>query len=85
MTNDAKWTWLCGACQKSYRRLKTIKAFSCPRCHRDCRLINWQTAIPSPKHKRRWRAFARHHLRETSTKEYYAAILDAKFRPHRAA
>jgi DNA-directed RNA polymerase subunit RPC12/RpoP len=85
MTNNAKHTWVCGTCKKSFRRTKSIKSLRCPHCKRACRLVNWQTPIPSPKRKRQWRTFSDRHLQMPSTKEYYAAILDAQLRTTRNA
>lgn len=80
MTTDARYTWVCRECQKTFRRIKTVASLSCPHCKSACRHINWQVTVPSPKRKRQWQAFAERNLCTTSTKDYYAAILDAQLR-----
>lgn len=80
MTNDAKHTWVCERCRKSYRRPKNIKSLNCPLCRRACQRVSWQSRIPSPKRKRQWREVSKRELQVPSTKEYYAAILDAQLR-----
>ena len=50
-------TWVCLACEKSYRRVQTVAAVSCAICRQPCEYVHWKLHIPSPKKKREWTDF----------------------------
>jgi hypothetical protein len=82
--NSANSTWICSPCAKSYRNPSDLKTFDCPLCSQPCIRTPFNVAIPSPKNKKKWKAFCDEYTDRPCTKEYYAEILDATLRPKMA-
>ncbi len=64
-------TWVCLACEKSYRRDSKITELPCALCHQPCEYVHWKLHIPSPRRKREWSDFwTRYRLEKQLLKQF---------------